>query len=602
MHFYDDEEDERERFSVFGDLEPEFEPETTPDPVQELNLSPADEPATIEPEAPRKTGGFSWAGFAGGLAAFAWIAAAIAGPLGYFGVDGVMAMDPAMQAGLVALAFGPALLFWLTASAAGEAVKARRLAAELAHAAHGGSLPIYTAGEAQAKRLTETVKQEIDVLNDSVATALKRLEEFENAARRNAAWFDTAVASSRENTEAMAMALQHERNAIAELNGELKGQTETLSHSVGRQVRLMREASKLVQTEVAAAEDALEGHLDTLTTSAHVLGERTAAIHAAAEDASAVSVALNSTLNGMLDGLAEATRLTDTARQSTESAVIAANETAAAVRETTRNAVFEAKRAAQLIRAEASAMQDAAADTLAKLQEAALAARAASEESQAAADRHAASIEKRLGALASTAAVKKVPAPQARIERPVERTVERVETPVENSLQAAANAAIARGAARERSESKQQPKPVFKGFNAWNNFMPPREHAKPAPVREELDLVSFNARDERLPDAMLKDDALELVTEAGVDLDEVLGARALALIAQSSRHGAAARREAVASAAPVAVSRIARHVKRHSGARAVASAFRARPDLAKGEQKGEGSVVRAYLLIDAALD
>lgn len=596
MHVYDDEE-ERDGFSLFGDLETEIEPETTPDPVQELNLSQAAEPATIEPEAPRKTGGFSWAGFAGGLAALVWIAAAIGGPLAYFGVDAVMAMDPAMQAGIVALAFGPALLFWLTASAAGEAVKARRLAAELTRVAHGGHLPIYTAGEAQARRLTDTVKQEIDVLNDSVATALKRLEEFENAARRNAAYFDTAIAASRENTEAMAMALSQEREAIAELNGDLKGQAETLSHSVGRQVRLMREASKLVQTEVAAAEDALEGHLDTLTASASILGQRTAEIHAASDDASAVSAALHNTLNGMLDGLAEATRLTDTARQSTENAVLAANETAAAVRETTRNAVFEAKRAAQLIRAEATAMQDAAADTLGKLQEAAQAARAASEESQAAADRHAASIEKRLGALASTANVRKASAPQPRAERVVERPVERhVEAQAPANLQAAANAAIARAAARDRSESKQ-PKVVFKGFNAWNNFMPSRETAKPMPANEDLDLVSFPQRDERTPDSMLKDDALELVTEAGVDLDDVLSARALAQVAQSSRHGAQARREAVATAAPIAVNRIARHVKRHSGARAVASAFRSRPDLAKAD-----SVVRAYLLIDAALD
>ena len=47
----------------------------------------------------------------------------------------------------------------------------------------------------------------------------------------------------------------------------------------------------------------------------------------------------------LLGGLAEATRLTETAKKSTAEAVLAANETASAVRETTRSAVNEAKRA-----------------------------------------------------------------------------------------------------------------------------------------------------------------------------------------------------------------------------------------------------------------
>ena len=48
--------------------------------------------------------------------------------------------------------------------------------------------------------------------------------------------------------------------------------------------------------------------------------------------------------------------------------------------------------------------------------------------------------------------------------------------------------------------------------------------------------------------------------------------------------------------------RIARHVQRNEHARGLAMQFRARPDLAKSENKSEsGDLVRAYLLIDAAL-
>ena len=51
------------------------------------------------------------------------------------------------------------------------------------------------------------------------------------------------------------------------------------------------------------------------------------------------------------------------------------------------------------------------------------------------------------------------------------------------------------------------------------------------------------------------------------------------------------------------MSRVARHIRRSAEAQEVANRFRARPDLARSSDKEEGSdLVRAYLLIDAALD
>lgn len=603
--YFEQEEDERDVFEHFG------ETEAHEDEGARQEFTP-EETQTIEPvrEEKRVKTAFSWAGFTGGLAALVWIGAAIGGPLSYFGVDAVLAMDPAMQAGFLALAFGPAVLFWLGATAAGEALKARSLAVELTKLAQRNPIE---AGEQDAQRLTLTVKTEIEALNDAVHSALQRLQELETAAQRNAALFDDAINATRQNTATMASTLEIERNALVELNTEMRGQTETMAHSIGRQIRLMREASKLVKTEIGAAEDALELHLSAFAQSATVMGERTAQFHQAADGAAIATASLNNTMTGMLDGLAQATRLTDAARQSTEQAVMAANETASAVRETTRSAVYEAKRAAQLIRAENQAMQDAAAETLSRLQEAANAAREASEESQAAADRHTAKIEQRLSALASTAGAKKAaPAPQPQQQRVVERTVERVveRQPVEETMLHAAAAAAVRTTTRpvvRQEEPRQQQQRKFSGFGGWGNFMPqaPRAEEIPAPANEPeaadaFDLVDFGGKVDA--DSDLKNDAIDLVTDAGVDLGEVLQPPALEVIAQSSRQGASARRRAVLDAAPGAVGRIARHVRRNNTARTIASEFRARPDLAKSEKKGEGSeLVRAYLLIDAAL-
>jgi hypothetical protein len=364
----------------------------------------------------------------------------------------------------------------------------------------------------------------------------------------------------------------------------------------------MREASKLVKTEVVAAEHALETHLNSFATSANVLGEHTTKFHKAADHANAAAVSLNGSMTEMLGGLAEATRLTETARKSTAEAVLAANETASAVRETTRSAVNEAKRAAQLIRAEAQAMQEAANDTMVRLNEA----RTASTESHAAADRHVASIEKRLGALASAATVKKAE------RKPEPVAYEQVEEMA--TLHAAANAAVSRGSSRPRVEAhtqtrmevqvEREPKRVFKGFGSWGNFIPQqREEAAPVAANESaFELADFGRNEPVNTDATLKTDAIDVVTNAGVDLDDVLHAADLERIARCSRDGASARRRAVIDAAPGAVTRIVRHMKRNVDAHDTAIAFRSRPDLAKSENKDQGSdLVRAYLLIDAAL-
>jgi hypothetical protein len=418
----------------------------------------------------------------------------------------------------------------------------------------------------------------------------------------------------------MSDTLKRERDALVDMTTDMRGQTETMANAVGRQVRLMREASKLVKTELGAAEDALETHLASFSSAATLMGERTAEFHHAADGAAHATTTLNTTMHSMLEGLSEASRLTDAARQSADQAVLAANETASAVRETTRSAVAEAKRAAQFIRAEAASMHEAAVDTLAKLNDAARAARDASEESQAAADRHAASIEKRLAALASTAAAKKTPVVT---QRPVERVVERIERPAERELEPAmaeastlhmaANAAVARAGARSQAQALRvegEPKRMFKGFGGWGGFMSPRHDETPVAANESYELVDFSRPEfkqapEQEPknfDAALKQGALDLVTDAGVDLDDVLAPSALERIAISSRDGASARRRTVSELAPAAVSRVARHMQRNEHALKLATQFRSRPDLAKSEKKGEGSgLVRAYLLIDAAL-
>jgi hypothetical protein len=270
----------------------------------------------------------------------------------------------------------------------------------------------------------------------------------------------------------------------------------------------------------------------------------------------------------LLEGLSEATRLSETARRSTEQAVTAANDTAGALRETTRAAVFEAKRAAQLIRAETASMQQAANDTLAKLQQSATSARAASRESQAA------SVERRLGAFATAAGAKR----SVREERVAVRTDAQPQ---------------ARGTPVREAQAPQG----GRVFSNWANFMPPQQSQPAKPVLNYVDREI-----DRDPDALLQSDALDLLADAGVDLHDALHANDLDRIARKAREGATARRRAVVDATPGAVSRLARHLKRDVTATNIAKSFRARPDLTESDDAQEaGDLVRAFLLIDAAL-
>lgn len=535
---------DRDPFELFGSVEDAPAPARTPAPAA----------PRAETRIPAPGPAFSLAAFVAGLAAPLWLAGAIGAAIAYFGAEALFTLDPTLMAALAAGVFGPALLFWAASSAAGDAASARKLTLELARLAHASHLPLAMGG-AEARQLGSAVREELNTLCEAVSDAMGRLASLEDSAKRSAALFGAATHESQDQVAAMTAALRREREALMSINGELREQSEAVGETVSRQVRLMREASKIVKSEVAAAEAALQSHLQRFTDSAGAVAEQTDAFHEAAEQAASVTASLTDTLADMLDSMSEATRLADAARKSSEQAVMIANDTAGALRETTRSAVFEAQRAAQLMRAETQALQHSAADTLARLQQAAQAAREASEESQAAANRHAGAAMKRL---------------------------HRDRGPD----------------AAPRHEPSRKP---LQGFGAWGNYTPrPTRDSGPETANDGGgDLVDFGAAD---PDLVLRDGALELVSDAGVALDDVLRTPDLEHIARRSRDGASARRAAVRDAAPGAVTRIARHVRHNTKAHMVANEFRARPDLAKSERKSESSnLVRAYLLIDAAL-
>lgn len=523
-----------------------------------------------------KVGG--WISFVGNLAALAWVAAGVAVPLSYFGLTGLMAMHPALQAVLFAITFGPAMILMLGAAAASEAARARVIASNLSE--HGPSEPVYAAQEQAARRLGETVREEIGLLNTTIERAMARMAELETLTSRSTGALDDILDASHSGTQRLAENIELNRLAFAELTQELNTQTDSMSGAVGRQIRLMRETSRLVQTEYQAADGMLRTHYDAFRSSAEEMRAHTSAFDQSAIIAKDAADELTTVIADALEQLTRASTLTDAARQSAAEATMAANATASAVRETTSRAVQDAKRAAEMIRAEAAAAEDSAHAVLERLQAVAQAARDASAEAQAAADHHATTIERRLAGLANTAKTERNSAPTPRAA-PIQRDVLPRPEP--------------------RSEPRYEPREDrLAGRGGWSNLTPPGLEALSAPERQRTAPSARNHAD-------VRHEVMDALLMAGIRPVEVLTPNALDQISRRARAGASPRRQAVEELAGSTVDRLARALAQSPADRAAAQAFRANPELATDEAAARrlgyapGELISAYLLVDAAL-
>lgn len=548
-----------------------------------------------ETEAKNKAEASVGAGFWGLTWAGAWVAVAVGVPAAVLGPDALRDLHPAVFVAMAAIAIAPALLILFTANAAREARRVREETRRLAALAEQALSPTDEA-ETRARTLGRTVRAEIGALQTVVETALDRFAELEAAAARNAIVFDEAVTSARDGAGTLTATLKNERLAFEDLTTELRAQTDSMGENVSRQIRLMRETSKLVRQEFVAADETFQSHFTSFASSAQLMAERTQAINVAAEATKAAGQRLDVTVVTALEALSQATSLTDTARQSADAATQAAHATAGAVRDTTRRAVSDARRVAQMIRNETAAMEESAVATLSKLKEAADEARRASEEAQAAADKHAEGIQRRLSAIAHAAAVSATPVAQAPVvqapvvQKPAAVDVIANDDMVEEKLRVGerytrtafaptapsttAYAATSQAADRYAGEWSVGPAVGYEPPMA-----PPVAPQPPKPSASE--------------------NALALLNEAGVNAATVFATPDLDFIANRARQGGASRRQAVNAAAPEAVSRLQALFARSQAARAYAMAFRAKPELATAN--GGKNLLVAYLLVDAAL-
>jgi hypothetical protein len=534
--------------------------------------------AHLKDAAPAAPSRKSW--ILGPSLAAMWAAAAIGAPVAYWGLDGLANQHPAIFVGLAALAAAPAALILWASRAARDAAEARaetRRFAQFAEQAFAGAPAAREPSTALV--IAPNVHGELVALDAAVDRAMDRLAELEDATKRNVRAFDNALVLAKTGGQELSTVLARELDTLATLNAELRSQTDEMGGSVSRQVRIMREASRLMAGEVRAAEDALSGQLESFTGAAQSMALRTGEMNDAADKARAAACDLDETMGKALTGLSQAAELADASRQTVETAAQAASDTASAVREATARAISEARRAAQIIRAEAQEMEESAHATLSKLHEAAAAARAASDEAEAAAEKQSISIQRRLTAMAETVKA---------------RTTQRSHDAEEAApmLARAANAA-----------------PHIAGWHSRANVIPaPASSAPPAPrpaaQRSMGDVMGAQTVANDVSKTAYAS-PFDLADAAGLVLSDVFSDKDLERIAGRAKFGAATRRRGVCEISGRSVDKVAALLLSDPAARDFAEAFRRDPShaaqaaLAAG--RPERDVTSAYLIIDAAL-
>jgi len=323
---------------------------------------------------PAKAGGgyvlFGW------FLALAWIGACGAGLYAVYGVAQLLALAPVFQAALGALTVLPALLVLFCAAALREGARGRAQARHLADAAERMLSPS-PAAESEARRLGVSVRGEIAALDRALDQTLQKVREVEAVIARQTMAVDSAAAMAQAGARSIVGGLERERVELMQIADDLNAQAGTIGQAISRHTRLIADAARLAEAEVAAADEALDSRLSSFGAAAALISDRTTALTKAAQASAESALRLETALSTALDSLAQATALTDAAKKSAETATFAANSTAGAVRETTLRAVDDAKRAAEMIRAEAASVERAGMDAIQRLREAASDARQA---------------------------------------------------------------------------------------------------------------------------------------------------------------------------------------------------------------------------------
>lgn len=305
------------------------------------STSPAPQPILARSD---RAGG--WLFWLSAFGALLWFAGASA--LGSLLLQSISTRTLPLWAVIAAVAFAilPAILLLVSGAAAREGARARADAKRLADAAERMLSPSPVA-ELAARRLGTSVRGEIAALDRCVEQAIARFHGLDEAVSAQLHTIGLATEAAYDGSGALSQHLEEQQRSLANIGRSLAEQARSIGDAISRHQGAVVAASKAAERDMQQADEALESRLTSFAAAASLIADRTEALESAAKSSAEAALRLESVLSRSLEALTKVTGITDAARHSAEQAVEAAEQTARSLRDATREAIEEARRAGE---------------------------------------------------------------------------------------------------------------------------------------------------------------------------------------------------------------------------------------------------------------
>lgn len=301
-----------------------------------------------------------------GWVIFGWLSLlSILGAGGYalwamFGVEGLLALPlPNIILG-VAGAFLLSVLILSTAYLARQSVRTSQANAVVLRASQMLLAPAEKSGK-QIASLGQAMRVEAERLDELFETTYASMADIAERLTAERSTFETHVGQNRQSLETMMGRLADERQALAELSSAIDAQSAAMSDALPKHARLMADAARFTQQEVAKADEALDERLKALDEAGKRLGERLIMLDDMARDAEGRTAALSTSISQIEAQLSQSAKTVDSAIRASELATSAASETGDALNAAVASALDGTREASDYIRKQA---KEAAAEAM----------------------------------------------------------------------------------------------------------------------------------------------------------------------------------------------------------------------------------------------
>ena len=329
------------------------------------HLQPAEAVARLE-AAQKTSGHLAWGGL---TLAFLWWVAAIVGTIALVGPDALAQAQPALIiAGLIAIIL-PGLMLVLAGMMAREQARSTAANAVVLEAAARLLLPAESMSK-DAKVFADEMSKASAEVDRSMGHALSAMKAMSAEIGDERQRLESVTYASADNARDLSERLGNERNGLEQLAKDLREQTDLLNEAIPEQAELMVASAKAAASEVAAAEDALQGRLTSLDQTGRSLAQKITAMDTLAAEAGERNETLLFAIARMEEKLEQSRKTVETAARAGELAAAAAGTTGDRLMESVKVALDGAKDASTQIHKQTFDASESAARALADLKEA----------------------------------------------------------------------------------------------------------------------------------------------------------------------------------------------------------------------------------------